>query len=96
MTSPAAPATPAGPADASRSADPARAALRQKLVAARLALPDRLERAVELRSLLRAWLAGRPESTIGAYWPIKASSIRCWRSSAGARAARMAHRAASA
>ena len=46
-------------------------ALRRKLVAARLALPDRLERAVQVQSVLRAWLAGRRENTVGAYWPIK-------------------------
>jgi len=45
--------------------------LRRKLIAARQALPDRLERAVELQSVLRVWLVGRKESTIGAYWPIK-------------------------
>ena len=47
------------------------AALRAKLVAARQALPDRLERAVQLQSVLRVWLVGRQEKTIGAYWPIK-------------------------
>jgi 5,10-methenyltetrahydrofolate synthetase len=36
-----------------------------------LALPDRLERAVQLQSVLRVWLVGRRETTIGAYWPIK-------------------------
>lgn len=46
-------------------------ALRRKLIAARQALPDRLERAVQLQSVLRVWLVGRPEKTIGAYWPIK-------------------------
>jgi 5-formyltetrahydrofolate cyclo-ligase len=46
-------------------------ALRKKLVAARLALPDRLERAVELQSVLRVWLVSRRELSIGAYWPIK-------------------------
>jgi 5-formyltetrahydrofolate cyclo-ligase len=51
--------------------DPERAALRKKLVAARLALPDRLERAVELQQVLRVWLIGRSELSIGAYWPIK-------------------------
>ena len=51
--------------------DPAGAALRAKLVAARLALPDRLERAVALQNVLRAWLVGRREDSIGAYWPIK-------------------------
>jgi 5,10-methenyltetrahydrofolate synthetase len=44
---------------------------RQKLIAQRLALPDRLERAVALQEVLRVWLVGRSESTIGAYWPIK-------------------------
>ena len=57
----------------SSPADPAadRTALRNRLIAAREALPDRLERAVQLQSVLRAWLVGRNESTIGAYWPIK-------------------------
>jgi 5,10-methenyltetrahydrofolate synthetase len=67
MTAPPATPTPA-PAP---GADPERDALRRKLVAARLALPDRLERAVELQSVLRGWLAGRRENAIGAYWPIK-------------------------
>jgi 5-formyltetrahydrofolate cyclo-ligase len=48
-----------------------RSALRHKLIAAREALPDRLERAVELQSVLRAWLVGHRVSTIGAYSPIK-------------------------
>lgn len=48
-----------------------RSALRAKLIAARQALPDRLERAVQLQQVLRAWLVSRRESTIGAYWPIK-------------------------
>ena len=48
-----------------------RDALRQRLVAARQALPVRLERAVPLQSVLRAWLVGRTEKSIGAYWPIK-------------------------
>lgn len=55
--------TPPAPAD--------RDALRTKLIAARLALPDRLERAVALQSVLRVWLVGRRETSIGAYWPIK-------------------------
>jgi 5-formyltetrahydrofolate cyclo-ligase len=53
------------------SSDPVHATMRQKLIAARLALPDRLERAVELQNVLRAWLVGRSEDSIGAYWPIK-------------------------
>jgi 5,10-methenyltetrahydrofolate synthetase len=48
-----------------------REALRVKLIQAREALPDRLERAVALQSVLRAWLVGRREASIGAYWPIK-------------------------
>ncbi len=47
------------------------AALRNKLIQARQALTDRLERAVELQSVLRAWLVSRRETSIGAYWPIK-------------------------
>jgi 5,10-methenyltetrahydrofolate synthetase len=47
------------------------AAQRQKLVAARQALPDRLERSVRLQENLRAWLVGRRVRSIGAYWPIK-------------------------
>ncbi|MES2226983.1 MAG: 5-formyltetrahydrofolate cyclo-ligase [Pseudomonadota bacterium] len=46
-------------------------ALRRKLIKARLALTDRLERAVQLQNVLRVWLVGRRETTIGAYWPIK-------------------------
>ncbi len=48
-----------------------RDSLRRKLVATRQSLPDRLERAVALQQVLRAWLIGRSERTIGAYWPIK-------------------------
>ena len=48
-----------------------RAALRAKLIAARLALPDRHARAVRLQEVLRVWLVGRRENSIGAYWPIK-------------------------
>ena len=51
--------------------EPDRDALRKKLVKARLALGDRLERAVQMQSTLRVWLVGRRENSIGAYWPIK-------------------------
>jgi 5,10-methenyltetrahydrofolate synthetase len=44
---------------------------RARLVAQRQALPDRLERAVALQNVLRVWLVGRQERSIGAYWPIK-------------------------
>ena len=48
-----------------------RDALRKKLIQARLAMTDRLERAVALQQVLRVWLVGRSETSIGAYWPIK-------------------------
>jgi 5,10-methenyltetrahydrofolate synthetase len=48
-----------------------RAALRSRLVAARQAMSDRLERSVALQSVLRVWLVSRRERAIGAYWPIK-------------------------
>lgn len=51
--------------------EPDRDTLRKKLIAARLVLGDRLERAVALQSTLRVWLIGRRELSIGAYWPIK-------------------------
>jgi len=51
--------------------DPERAALRRKLIASREALSDRLDRCAVLQDVLRAWLVGRRESSIGAYWPIK-------------------------
>lgn len=51
--------------------DQDRRALRERLLAARQALPDRLERAVLLQTVLRGWLVGRRETRIGAYWPIK-------------------------
>ena len=50
---------------------PERDALRKKLIAARQAMPDRLERSVALQSVLRVWLVGKREASIGAYWPIK-------------------------
>ncbi|MDN3544276.1 5-formyltetrahydrofolate cyclo-ligase [Kinneretia asaccharophila] len=50
---------------------PDRAILRQKLIRERLDLPQRLERAEQLQSVLRVWLLRRQEDTIGAYWPIK-------------------------
>jgi len=46
-------------------------ALRQRLVQQRLQLPDRLRRAEQLQRVVRIWLVGRPETVIGAYWPIK-------------------------
>ena len=46
-------------------------ALRQQLIEQRLALPDRLERCDLLQRVLRIWLFNRPDTVIGAYWPIK-------------------------
>ena len=45
--------------------------LRKQLQAERLAMADRHERSVHLQQVLRVWLVGRSERSIGAYWPIK-------------------------
>ena len=50
---------------------PDKKTLRQRLVAERQSLPDRAERAAALQAALRIWLQERPETVIGAYWPIK-------------------------
>jgi 5-formyltetrahydrofolate cyclo-ligase len=47
-------------------------ALRKRLVAERQGLPDRMVRADLLQRVMRIWLVGRPDTVIGAYWPIKA------------------------
>jgi 5-formyltetrahydrofolate cyclo-ligase len=49
-----------------------KAALRRQLQAERLGMADRDERCVQLQDVLRVWLVGRAERSIGAYWPIKA------------------------
>lgn len=46
-------------------------ALRQGLIEQRLNMPDRLQRAALLQDVMRIWLVGRPDTVIGAYWPIK-------------------------
>jgi 5-formyltetrahydrofolate cyclo-ligase len=46
-------------------------ALRKALIEQRLEMPDRLQRADLLQRVMRIWLVGRPDSVIGAYWPIK-------------------------
>jgi len=71
MTHSDTPPSDAPPKPSADSAQDARVALRQKLIAARQALPDRQERAVSLQRALRVWLVGRTEKRIGAYWPIK-------------------------
>ena len=45
--------------------------LRQRLIAERLALPNRLILSEELQRVMRFWLMGREDTVIGAYWPIK-------------------------
>ena len=45
--------------------------LRRQLKAERLSMVDRHQRSVHLQEVLRVWLVTRPESSIGAYWPIK-------------------------
>lgn len=44
---------------------------RQRLLAERLAMPDRAERVARLQQVMRIWLLGRAEVVVGAYWPIK-------------------------
>jgi 5,10-methenyltetrahydrofolate synthetase len=46
-------------------------ALRKALIEQRLNMPDRQARANILQDVMRIWLVGRPETVIGAYWPIK-------------------------
>ncbi|MDB5944246.1 MAG: 5-formyltetrahydrofolate cyclo-ligase [Ramlibacter sp.] len=46
-------------------------ALRQRLIEERLAMPDRLRRCELLQRVMRIWLVNRPDTVIGAYWPIK-------------------------
>ena len=41
------------------------------LIEQRLNMPDRLQRADLLQRVMRIWLVGRPDTVIGAYWPIK-------------------------
>lgn len=45
--------------------------LRERLVKERLAMPDRQVRSDLLQRVLRIWLVDRPDTVIGAYWPIK-------------------------
>lgn len=46
-------------------------ALRQELLARRQAMPDREWRSELLQRVMRVWLIERPDTVIGAYWPIK-------------------------
>ncbi|KAF1023844.1 MAG: 5-formyltetrahydrofolate cyclo-ligase [Paracidovorax wautersii] len=49
----------------------AKAELRKRLIKERLDLPNRLLLAERLQSVMRFWLIDRPDTIIGAYWPIK-------------------------
>jgi 5,10-methenyltetrahydrofolate synthetase len=55
------------------SLEPSRdkSSLRRQLQAERQSLVDRHARSMQLQEVLRAWLIGRQEQSIGAYWPIK-------------------------
>ena len=44
---------------------------RKALIQQRLDLPNRLALADRLQSVMRIWLVGKPDTVIGAYWPIK-------------------------
>ncbi|MDR2154735.1 MAG: 5-formyltetrahydrofolate cyclo-ligase [Burkholderiaceae bacterium] len=46
-------------------------ATRERLLRERLHLQDRLTRVDALQQVMRIWLLGRPDTVIGAYWPIK-------------------------
>jgi 5-formyltetrahydrofolate cyclo-ligase len=46
-------------------------ALRKQLIEQRISLPDRHTRAANLQQVMRVWLIDRPDTVIGAYWPIK-------------------------
>ena len=49
----------------------AKKTLRQQLIAQRQNLPERLQCCELLQRVMRIWLVGRPDTVIGAYWPIK-------------------------
>ena len=46
-------------------------ALRQQLIEQRLVMADRVVRCDLLQRVMRIWLVNRPDTVIGAYWPIK-------------------------
>ena len=54
-----------------RMATVQKSAFRRRLMAERRSMPDREERVERLGEALRLWLAGRAETLIGAYWPIR-------------------------
>ncbi len=46
-------------------------ALRVALVAQRQNMPDRMAKNEALQRVMRVWLLDRPDTVVGAYWPIK-------------------------
>lgn len=67
-------------------------ALRKRLLVERRGLTDRADREDRLAARLRAWLGGRREAVIGAYWPIRGEFdplpvLGEWLASASGRAA---------
>ena len=64
-----------------------KAALRRALIEERLNLPDRLHRADLLQQVMRIWLVNRPDTVIGAYWPIKGEFDPCQPCTAGRKTA---------
>jgi 5-formyltetrahydrofolate cyclo-ligase len=48
-----------------------KAAIRRRLIALRTSMPDREARLHRLLAEVATWLAGRTETEIGAYWPIR-------------------------
>jgi 5,10-methenyltetrahydrofolate synthetase len=58
--------------DKKQQPDSEKQQLRQRLIEARNHLPDKAWRNELLQRALRIWLVDRPDTIIGAYWPIKA------------------------
>ena len=52
------------------TAQDAKKELRKRLIAQRKLLIEDPEHAARLQEVLRIWLVGRPDTAIGAYWPI--------------------------
>lgn len=48
-----------------------KATLRKTLVERRVNMTNRVEKNAQLQQVMRIWLVSRPETIIGAYWPIK-------------------------
>lgn len=60
-----------------------KSATRKALIEQRLNLPDRLQRAALLQSVMRIWLFDKPDTIIGAYCPSKENLTLCLRCTAG-------------